>query len=245
MQWAALADGCAEAISAGGHTMTLADPASPCRLLMATPADEAETWRSYLAGARSVYAGWGVAEALDYAAVVTGSATRFFMAATVADRCVGGVRVQGPYRNAVESHAITEWAGTAGRVAVERAIGERLDAGVVEVKTAWVDPEFEHRAAVARLLGNVAPLILAEAGCRFLLATSAEHSLRAWKAGGGRLDDSVPPAAYPDERYRTRVMWWDAERVFDDASPGASHVMAELLSQFQGAATGVSARLSA
>ncbi len=51
-------------------------------------------------------------------------------------------------------------------------------------------------------------------GTDHMMATAADHVLRRWQSGGGRVDESVPPTPFPpDERYRTRLMWWDLVRL--------------------------------
>ncbi|MGZ8176308.1 hypothetical protein ACXVUM_00125 [Williamsia sp. SKLECPSW1] len=199
---------------------SIRDPLTGARLVVATPAGDVSLWRRFLAGARTVYEAHGVGTALDHDAVVDGRDTTVFFA-VVDDRgtCRGGLRVQGPYRRADESHALREWSGSPGRVDLEHAIGQRIPDGVVEVKTAWVDPGADDPAAAADLLARLALPILRVTGARHLMATSADHSLRRWGSSGGRIDESVCAAPYPDDRYRTRLMWWDLETLDSDASP--------------------------
>lgn len=52
-----------------------------------------------------------------------------------------------------------------------------------------------------------------------MMATAADHVLRRWQSGGGRVDESVPATPFPDDRYRTRLMWWDRARLNSLTSP--------------------------
>ena len=205
-------------VSAG--RVDIDDPISGARVAIATPAGDVDLWRRYLGGARSVYDAHGVGAAFDHDAVLDGvDTTVFFAIVDDADVCRGGLRVQGPYGRVDETHALQEWAGTPGRTDLVRAIGHRLGDGIVETKTAWVDPTVGDPAAAADLLARMALPILVATGARHLMATSAEHSLRRWTSSGGRIDESVPATPYPDERYRTRLMWWDRETIDRTAGP--------------------------
>ncbi len=196
------------------------DPITGARVAIATPAGDVGLWHRYLDGARSVYDAHGVGAALDHDAVIDGADTTvFFAIVDDAGVCRGGLRVQGPYGRVDETHALHEWDGTPGRTDLVRAIGSRLDDGIVETKTAWVDPTVDDPAAAADLLARMALPILAVTGARHLMATSADHSLRRWTSSGGRIDESVPATPYPDERYRTRLMWWDRETLDRTAGP--------------------------
>ncbi|MEH3155300.1 MAG: hypothetical protein PGN29_08090 [Gordonia paraffinivorans] len=202
------------------------DPVTGARVAVATPAGDVALWRRYLDGARAVYHAHGVGAALDHDAVVDGGDTTVFFAIVDDDDvCRGGLRVQGPYGRVDETHALHEWAGSPGRDDLVRAIGCRLDDGIVETKTAWVDPAVDDSAAAADLLARMALPILVVTGARHLMATSADHSLRRWTSSGGRIDESVRATHYPDERYRTRLMWWDRDTLDRTAGPGVVATM--------------------
>jgi hypothetical protein len=196
------------------------DPLTGARVAVAVPDGDPVLWRRYLDGARAVYGAHGVGAALDHDAVVDGADTTvFFAIVDDGDVCRGGLRVQGPYGRVDETHALRELDGSPGRGDLVRAVGSRLDDGIVETKTAWVDPAVDDPAAAADLLARMALPILVVTGARHLMATSADHSLRRWTSSGGRIDESVPSTPYPDERYRTRLMWWDRETLDRTAAP--------------------------
>ncbi|MBT0565364.1 hypothetical protein [Williamsia sp. CHRR-6] len=196
------------------------DPLSKCELIAATPASQPRLWRDYLDGARAVYRARGVEVALDHAAILDGHDTALFYAVLDADGVCGGVRIQGPYTAVDQSHAVGEWAGNHAQSAVVAAVDKRLAEGVAEVKTAWVAPRVCDGPAVSALLARQALASLGLLGTRYLMATAADYILRVWGSSGGRIDETVAPAAYPDERYRTRLMWWDRTEIESDADPG-------------------------
>ncbi|WP_203225453.1 hypothetical protein [Williamsia herbipolensis] len=199
---------------------TMTDPSSGCRLTMATPDAAPDLWIRYLDGARAVYRAHRVSAALDYDAVADGTSTSVFFAVTDDhDVLLGGLRVQGAYVSVDQTHAVQEWAGCDGRDALIDAIDRRLDAGVVELKTAWVNPLADDPSAVSSLLARVALPVVSAMGVRYLMATAAEHVLRRWSSSGGRVDRTVPASPYPDDRYRTSLMWWDATTLARNADP--------------------------
>jgi hypothetical protein len=55
-------------------------------------------------------------------------------------------------------------------------------------------------------------------GIQFCMATSAPHILERWGSSGGVVAP-IPAAAYPDERYRTKMMWWDRRTFANHADP--------------------------
>lgn len=186
------------------------DPRSQCRFVAARPAAEPELWTSYLAGARHGYRRYGAEGALEYDAISDGRSTSLFLVAIQADRSVvAGVRAQGPYTSAEQAHAIVEWAGAPGLGAVRAMISDRIPFGVVEMKAAWVGDEAARRGDLTKSLAEIGCLAVELLDVQFLLATAAEHVLALWASSGGVVAEHIPPAAYPDERYLTRMMWWD------------------------------------
>ncbi len=56
-------------------------------------------------------------------------------------------------------------------------------------------------------------------GVQFVMATAAAHVLDRWRASGGVVAATIPAVAYPDERYRTKMMWWDRSTLANHADP--------------------------
>ena len=44
---------------------------------------------------------------------------------------------------------------------------------------------------------------------QFAMATAAAYVLDRWRSSGGVVASKIPATPYPDERYRTKMMWWD------------------------------------
>lgn len=178
-------------------------------MIVASPAEEPALWAEYLRGARAEYRRQGCAAALDFTAVLKGVDTCLFFALVDDDgRVRAGLRVQHPLSVAAPSHAVEEWHGNPAQVDLVNAIEERLGEGVVEVKTAWVDSRWSLARPAAGHLSRLGLPIMELCGVDHMMATAAEHVLQRWESGGGRVDHSVAPAAYPSDRYRTRLMWW-------------------------------------
>ncbi|GAA12046.1 hypothetical protein GOALK_048_00080 [Gordonia alkanivorans NBRC 16433] len=189
-------------------------------VIAAAPGRERALWDRYLNGAAASYERHGCAAALDYDEVSTGAGTALFFAVLDdADQVRGGLRVQPRFSAAAQSHALVEWAGQPGQVQLVNAIESRLAGGIVEVKTAWVDESSPIARSVAGQLSRLGLVIMEMSGTDHMMATAADHVLRRWQSGGGRVDESVPPTPFPDERYRTRLMWWDRARIREHTSP--------------------------
>ncbi|MEE3851320.1 hypothetical protein VZC37_13325 [Gordonia sp. LSe1-13] len=188
--------------------------------MTATPRAEPRLWERYMRGAAQAYTRHGCAAALDYDLVVDGTSTaRFFAILGEERKVIGGLRVQHRFEHAAESHALEEWAGQPGRQSLVNEIDARLDEGVVEVKTAWVDERSPVARDVAGQLSRLGLPIMELAGVGHMMATAADHVLKRWESGGGRVAVSIPPTPFPDDRYRTQLMWWDRARLSEFTTP--------------------------
>lgn len=198
-----------------------------CTITATTPAADPVSWTRFMVGARASYQKYGVESALEFDAVIGGDTTAlFFLARDSLGRAVGGFRIQGPYASPRETHADIEWADhPTGRAALASMVADRLPHGVVEMKTVWMAPgavpsaEPGYIGALGAVLGATA------LDCRFTLATSAEHSAGPYIRSGGVIAAHIDAVPYPDERYRTRALWWDRETLADNSDP----VMHELV----------------
>ncbi|MGW0036459.1 hypothetical protein [Gordonia sp. NPDC003376] len=196
------------AVDLGSHILTTA-----------TPRSDPHLWIDYLAGAMDAYRRHDCAAALDLDDVVTGTTTSIFV--TVHDdvgRLCGGLRIQPRLTAAAQSHAVEEWSGQPGQVQLVNAIERRLDEGIVEVKTAWVDERSPMAPIVVAQLSRLGLPILQMCDVRYMMATAADHVLRRWASGGGVVDVTVPATPFPDERYRTQLMWWDRTSIGSSTS---------------------------
>jgi hypothetical protein len=192
----------------------LFDPDSDRLLVIARPPAQPDLWAAYVDGARMSYAQHGVESAVDYDRVRDGASTSLFVAALARDgRVVGGLRVQGPYTHVEQTYALREWAGRAGTSELRRQVGRRLRAGVIEVKAVWVDRDAVRHDALTAVLARMFVHLLTVMDVRYALCTAAEHAVPRWQSSGGVVSTAVPAVAYPDDRYRTLVMWWDRHSV--------------------------------
>jgi hypothetical protein len=196
--------------AAGAFVGEYFDPESGRQFLVARPTAQPELWAAYIEGAWLSYRQHGVESAVDYDHVSDGKSTSLFVAAVEYDgRVVGGARVQGPYLQAEQAYALREWAGRTGSDELRTQIAARIDEGVVEIKAVWVDNSAalheELTTGIARFF--VHALMLTKV--RYAFCTAASHAVPRWQSSGAVVSADVQPVAYPDERYRTSVLWWD------------------------------------
>ncbi|WP_042940506.1 hypothetical protein [Rhodococcus sp. AW25M09] len=193
-----------------GGTMTLT---------AATPSGSPELWSRYVDGAWESYSRHGVTAALDMDEVASGATTTlFYVVLDKSGQMLGGVRAQGPYTMIEQSHVLTEWEDSPGLPLVTELLHARLSHGIVEMKSAWVDAGAAGRT-VSNVLARTALPTLELTGSRYLFASAADHVLRLWESSGGRIDNTIPAAAYPSEKYRTVMMWWDIDTLARNARP--------------------------
>ncbi|GAC47801.1 hypothetical protein [Gordonia aichiensis] len=218
--------------------IVVADVTREVTMVVAAPEVVPDLWIEYLDGAHAAYSARGVADALDYDTICDGSTTTLFCAVVdTTDRVVGGLRVQGPYTHPHQSHAVDEWAGQSGQAALIAAIGSRIASGLIEVKSAFVDPASSDAAATAGFLARTPLLLTAATGTRYMLATAADYVLARWESGGGRVDSDIPSTPYPNERYRTQAMFWDRDALSQCAKPAVWAAMCAEFEQISGTVT--------
>jgi hypothetical protein len=196
------------------------DPDTECTLIVSDPTAEPELWAEYVGAAQESYRRHDVERALDLDTLRDPRGTSLFLAATDdTGRIVAGVRAKGPYSVADQSHAIVEWHGRPGLAMVEQLISDRIPFGVVEVKTAWVtaDPDRSRMLTNALARFPLHSALLLET--QFAMATSGAHVLARWRTTGGLVEPRIPATPYPDERYQTKMMWWDRNTFTQHAEP--------------------------
>lgn len=205
-------------------------PDAKCTLVMSQPELEPDLWLEYLAGAERSYRRHGVECALDVAEISSGHDTAmFWVALDPAGQVLGGVRAKGPLRSADDSHAVVEWEGQPGLLAVRKMITDRVPFGILEMKSAFVTGGTEFTQGVTRALARSGFHAMAAMDLQFCMATSAPHVLDKWRSSGGVVA-SIPATPYPDPRYRTKMMWWDRRTFIPHAEPGqVSRIFTEIL----------------
>lgn len=193
------------------------DTDAECTLVMSEPSADKDLWQDYLLGAARSYRKHGVEAALDVQAIQRAGDTALFWALLdAAGRVVGGLRAVGPLQSPDDSHAVIEWAGQPGLPRVRKMIAERVPLGVMEAKSAWVTDDPNRNRHLTKSLARTPFHGMALLGVQFFMATSAEHALAPWRSSGGVLAP-IHSTPYPDERYRTKMMWWDRLTFADHA----------------------------
>ena len=206
------------------------DPDAGCTVVMSQPSADPALWMDYLEGARLSYRKHGVESVLHFDAIRGGEDTVLFWATLDASgTVVGGVRAIGPLRSVDDSHAVVEWAGQPGLGAVRKMISDRLPFGILEMKSAWVSDDADRNRGLTHVLARSGFHAMPLLGHQFCMATSAAHVLARWGSSGG-LVASIPATHYPDERYRTQMMWWDRRTFADHAQPEqVSKILQEMI----------------
>ncbi|HUH72306.1 MAG TPA: hypothetical protein VLZ05_27685 [Mycobacterium sp.] len=196
------------------------DQATGCWIAVSTPEVAPDLWEQYLKGALRSYRRHGLEWVLDLDAIRDGADTALFFAAVdPKGLVVAGTRVVGPLRSPEESHALAEWSGNKGFDALHKMIADRLAFGVAEVKGAWADTHAYRSRALTTVLARTALPIMTLLDVQFVMATAAAHVLEQWRSSGGVVAARVPAAAYPNENYRTKLMWWDRRTLATHAEP--------------------------
>jgi hypothetical protein len=207
------------------------DSDAECAVVLSQPSVDRALWHEFLRGAERSYRKHGVERALDVGAIRGGEDTTVFWATIDASgRVVGGLRAKGPLNSPDESHAVIEWARQPGSLKVRKMITDRLPFGVIEMKSAWVAHDVERKHALSNILARLPLHSTAVLGTQFAVATAASHVIARWVASGGVVASRIPAAPYPDDRYRTKMMWWDRYTYPNSAEPKqASRTVVEIM----------------
>jgi hypothetical protein len=85
------------------------------------------------------------------------------------------------------------------------------------MKSAWVTDDANRSRRLTASLARTGCHVLAAMGVQFCMATGAQHVLARWRSSGGVVAPirSVP---YPDDRFRTTLMWWDRRTLANHAA---------------------------
>ena len=195
------------------------DPDAECTVAIARPSDNDALWQEYLAGAERSYRRHGISAAIDVDAIRRSCDTTLFWTMLDATATVvGGIRAIGPLSSPDETHAVAEWAGQPGLPMVRKMIADRIPFGVVEMKSAWVTDDPGRSRRLTGSLARAGCHVLAVLGVQFCMATCAHQVMARWRSSGGVVAP-IEPTPYPDERYRTKMMWWDRRTIAGLAAP--------------------------
>jgi hypothetical protein len=110
------------------------DPDIEGTLIVSQPSADPDLWHEYSAGALRSYRKRGVECALDVEAMRSGADTIMFCAVVDdSGQVVAGLRAKA-LRSAEDSHAVDEWAGQPGQLAVRKMISDRVPFGILETE---------------------------------------------------------------------------------------------------------------
>lgn len=196
------------------------DSDTECTVVVSTPAADPALWAEFVEGAARSYHKHGIERALDMGSLADDANTQLFhVVLNDAGKIMAGIRAKGPLESPEESHAIVEWADQPGLPTVYKMISDRLPFGVVEMKTAWMTDDQSRSRALGSTLARTPFTTMALLDAQFVLATAGSHVLNRWRSSGGVVATKVPATPYPDDRYRTKMMWWDRSTFTNDAEP--------------------------
>ena len=198
--------------------LTWHDPDIDSTLVISTPSADPDLWAEYSVGAHHSYRKHDVECALDSDALRTGADTiMFFAVINDAGRMTAGVRAKGPLQSADDSHAVVEWAGQPTQEAVRNMINDRVPFGILEMKSAWVTDDRDQNRCLTAALARSGFHMMALLDVQFCMATAAAYVLNSWRSSGGVVA-SIPATPYPNERYQTKMMWWDRSNFVNHAT---------------------------
>lgn len=196
------------------------DSDTGCTVVVSTPSADPALWDEFVEGAARSYHKHGIERALDMDSLTDEANTQLFHAVINDEgRIAAGIRAKGPLDSPEESHAIVEWADRPGLRTVYKMLSDRLPFGVVEMKTAWMTDDQSRSRALGSTLARTPFTTMALLDAQFVVATAGSHVLNRWRSSGGVVAAKVPATPYPDDRYRTKMMWWDRSTFTNDAEP--------------------------
>lgn len=212
-----------------GALMSWWDADAECTVVIARPADDDALWQEYLSGAERSYRRHGLVAAIDVDDIRrSGDTSLFWAMIDGTGTVVGGIRAIGPLASPDDSHAVLEWAAHPSLPAVRKMISDRLPFGVVEMKSAWVTDDPDRSRRLTASLARTGCQVLAVLGVQFCMATGAQHVLARWRSSGGVVAP-IRSTPYPDQRFRTKLMWWDRRTVASHAAPSqTAAIVAEM-----------------
>jgi hypothetical protein len=98
-------------------------------------------------------------------------------------------------------------------------ITDRIPFGVLEIKSGWVIDDANADRSLTTALSRSGFYMASLAGFQFFMATAAAFVINRWKSSGGVVAP-IPATPYPDERYKTKMIWWDRTDFINHAEPG-------------------------
>ena len=87
------------------------------------------------------------------------------------------------------------------------------------MKTAWVTDDSERTRELTNAISRTPLHAMILLDIQFIVATAASYVLKRWLSSGGQLAMKIPATPYPDQRYETRLAWWDRATFANHADP--------------------------
>ncbi|TDD67313.1 hypothetical protein E1262_19660 [Jiangella aurantiaca] len=196
------------------------DEVSGMTLRFYTPSRRFDHWTTYMNGAQASYQRYRVEQALTLPAATQASTTPVFaITSDDSGRVWAGWYANGPLRSMRDAYAPREFVSEPVSASlVSDWIEAALPEGVIELKGAWVDPTSEHKSALADLTSRAFLHAMRMLDVRYAYCSAAEHAASRWFNSGAEELPGIIPARYPDDRYRTTVLTWDAETAMERAT---------------------------
>ena len=97
--------------------------------------------------------------------------------------------------------------------------GIGLSTAMTMLKSGWVIDDSDTNRSLTTALARSGFYMSSLTGFQFFMATAAAFVINRWKTSGG-LVAPIPATPYPDERYQTKMIWWDSRDFINYAEPG-------------------------
>ena len=202
-----------------GQRLSWRDPDIGCTLVLSQPAVDPDLWAEFSLGAERSYRKHGVECALDVDALRSGADTiMFFAMIDDAGRMVGGLRAKGPLRSADDIACGRRMGGPTRPAGGPRhdhrpdSLRRPGDEGGLGNRRRGSEPFPYHRLSPQRLPHYGSPRLSVYDGHRG--DTRAEPL-----AVFGGVVAPIPAAPYPDDRYQTKMIWWNRRDFVNHAEP--------------------------
>ena len=152
---------------------------------------------------------------MNHEANRSGGPTSLFWVAFDGDEMVAGMRCCGPLQSSAEASVLSEFATHPKVGRLSELIDQRLPFGVMEIKAVWVQLGRTDHRALSEALTRCYVHAMDWFGARFAVCSASTHALGRWRSSGGRPLEWLTPHPYPDERYRSVILWWDRAQLSD------------------------------
>lgn len=172
------------------------------------PEHSPDAWRTYVAGVADTYQSWGMGHVVDEAELLDGGCTMFWLFHDLSGRCLGGTRVEGPFRAIDEYTGVHEMSGSPDHARLRAELDTHVAEGLLEMKGGWVVPDTRGLAGV---LGRCIAHSMWWLDVPACFGTSAVHAVPGWRQSGARPMPGIAPAPYPSPGHETTVVMWDGD----------------------------------